>query len=187
MDLTPISLLERLRRPGDEEAWSRFVELATPLLYSWAQGMGLQPQDRADLVQDVLAVLVQKLPEFSYDKEKSFRGWMRTIAMNKWRAKLRRTEAESLDATEGQVDEPASPESEVFWEQEYRDQLVAHAMEIMKSEFEPATWKACWEHVVSGRSAAEIGHELGLSPGAVYVAKSRVLRRLREELKGMME
>jgi RNA polymerase sigma-70 factor (ECF subfamily) len=94
----------------------------------------------------------------------------------------------SLDAGEATPDELAVEDaSEAFWEQEYRDQLVARAMQIMKADFQPATWRAAYEHIVSGRSAAEIAAELGTTAGAVYAAKIRVLRRLREELEGMME
>jgi RNA polymerase sigma-70 factor (ECF subfamily) len=82
MDKTPASLLHRLRQPNAVDAWPRFVELYTPLLYYWAKRLGLQQQDAADLVQDVFVLLVQKLPEFAYDRHKSFRGWLRTVTLN---------------------------------------------------------------------------------------------------------
>ena len=90
MNSTHSSLLERLRRPDDVEAWDRFVRLYTPLLFHWARGAGLRDPDAADLVQDVLVVLVRKLPEFHYDPRKSFRAWLRTVTLNKWRERLRR-------------------------------------------------------------------------------------------------
>src|SRR5687768_5078078 len=79
MNETSASLLERLRRPADAEAWSRFVELYTPVLFAWARGVGLQDADAADLVQDVLAGLLRSLPTFQYDPGKSFRAWLRTV------------------------------------------------------------------------------------------------------------
>jgi hypothetical protein len=82
---TPVSLLERLRSPDDAEAWSRFLALYTPLLYSLGRRVGLQDQDAADLVQKVLLVLVTALPTFAYDRLRSFRRWLRTVALNKWR------------------------------------------------------------------------------------------------------
>ena len=82
---TPASLLERLRQPADPAAWSRFVELYTPLLYGWARRVGLPEQDAADLVQDVFVQLVRKLPDFTYDRHKTFRGWLRAVTLNKWR------------------------------------------------------------------------------------------------------
>src|ERR1700733_6355797 len=85
MTQTPVSLLERLRQPGAQEAWDRFVEIYSPLIYAWSRRAGLQDQDAADLVQDVLLTLVQAMPTFVYDRHKSFRGWLRTITLNKWR------------------------------------------------------------------------------------------------------
>src|SRR5262245_11991856 len=93
MHTTSISLLERVRQPTEREAWTRFVELYTPLLYYWACRLGMQEPDAADLVQDVFTVLVQKLPSFSYDASKSFRSWLRTITYNKWRDFQRRRAA----------------------------------------------------------------------------------------------
>src|SRR5579871_5849244 len=87
---TPASLLERLRGPTDQAAWVRFTHLYTPLLFHWAGRLGLRPDDAADLVQDVLATLVRELPRFEYDRDRSFRGWLRTVTLNRWRNSLRR-------------------------------------------------------------------------------------------------
>ena len=76
MSKTPASLLDRLRRPAQPEAWRRFVELYTPLLYYWARCVGPASPEAADLVQDVFVVLLQKLPEFTYDRHRSFRAWL---------------------------------------------------------------------------------------------------------------
>lgn len=187
MDTTPVSLLERLREPNAEADWARFVTLATPLLKLWARALGLKGQDAEDLVQEVLVVLVEKLPDFAYDRDRSFRGWMRTIAVNKWRERQRRGAMLALDAIPWKPGDLAEDAEEMFWEREFREQLVKQALRIMKSDFQPTTWKACWEHVVSDRPAAEVAAELGITPGAVYIAKSRVLKRLREELQGWCE
>src|SRR5690349_11904006 len=76
MEDTPASLLERLRRPGDQAAWVRFVQLYTPLIFQWAHRLGVAEADAADLVQDIFATLVQKLPDFTYDRDRRFRGWL---------------------------------------------------------------------------------------------------------------
>jgi RNA polymerase sigma-70 factor (ECF subfamily) len=184
MHTTPVSLLERLRRPADQDAWERFVQLYTPLLYSWAHRRGLQDQDAADLVQDVLLILVRKLPEFAYDRHKSFRGWLRTILLNRWRNRQRLPPAEPLQ----DIADPAGPDvAEMFAETEYRRRLVERALELMRTDFEPVTWKAFWEFHVAGRAAAEVAAELGLRPGSVYMAKARVLQRLREERDGLLD
>ena len=188
MNTTSVSLLQRLGQPGEQESWRRFVHLYTPLLYYWGRRVGLPPDEAADLVQDVLLVVVEKLPHFEYDAQRSFRGWLRTITLNKWRARCRRHAAAPpiepdpnfSDLTDG---EPV----DAFAEQEYRRWLVQRALEVMREEFETTTWTACWEFVVSGRSAAEVATDLGVSVDVVYAAKSRVLRRLRQELDGLLD
>src|ERR1700683_2286714 len=91
MYTTPVSLLQRLRQSGEPQDWRRLVELYTPFLAAWAHRLGARSADADDLVQDVLTTLVQKLPEFAYDPNKSFRGWLLTIARNRWRDQLRRS------------------------------------------------------------------------------------------------
>jgi RNA polymerase sigma-70 factor (ECF subfamily) len=184
---TSASLLERLKRPAQEQAWARFVELYTPLLYGWARRSGCPEADAADLVQEVLTLLVRKLPEFSYDRHKSFRAWLRTVAHNCWN-NLRRRAVLPRAATTPDLDAlPAPDPSDPFWETEYRQRLVARALSLMQADFEPTTWKACWEYVVAGRPAAQVARELGIRTGTVYAAKSRVLSRLRQELAGLLD
>ena len=183
---TPASLLERLREPHSQQAWTRFVQLYTPLLYHWARRLGLHEPDAADLVQDVLVLLVRKLPEFTYDYNKSFRAWLRTVMRNCWRNRRRRVEL-PREVHPPDLDGLADSAAEdVLSETEYRQWLVGRALELMQAEFQATTWKACWECVVSGRSAAVVADELGISIGAVYVAKSRVLSRLRQELTDLL-
>jgi RNA polymerase sigma-70 factor (ECF subfamily) len=150
--------------------------------------MGLQNADAADLVQDVFAILLQKFPEFSYDQNKSFRSWLRTVTMNRWHDNLRR-KATALRAAgpAGLEDVAVPPDAEALWDKEYRDYLVNRVAELMKAEFQPTTWQAFWSLTVEGKSGAEVAATLGLSIEAVYTAKSRVLRRLRQELDGMLE
>lgn len=87
---TSASLLERLRSPDQGLAWERFVSLYTPLLYHWACRTGCREAEAADLVQEVLTLLVRKLPEFRYDRNRTFRGWLRVVAENCWRNLHRR-------------------------------------------------------------------------------------------------
>jgi RNA polymerase sigma-70 factor (ECF subfamily) len=182
---TPGTLLERLSTNPDEGSWGRFVELYTPLLLSYVRRLGLRQPDDADFVQEVFMHLVNKLPAFVYDSKRSFRGWLRTVTHNLWRNR-RRMPAELLP---GAVDLDGVPaaQAEAFWEVDYRRHLVDQALAIMQGEFQPTSWKACWEVVVHGRSAEEVGSELGLSAGAVRVAKFRVLNRLRRELDGLLD
>jgi RNA polymerase sigma-70 factor, ECF subfamily len=184
MQTTSASLLLQLRQPAREAAWGRFVRLYTPLLHGWACRMGLQEADAADLVQDVFIVLVKKLPDFSYERCKSFRGWLRVIVRNKWRERLRRA-ALPIDAGHG-LDQLPGPDGEAFWESDYREHLIGLALRIVQQDFQPTTWQAFWEHVVKNKPARQVSEELGLTCGAVYAAKVRILARLREELDDTM-
>src|SRR5271166_2612483 len=188
MTKTPSSLLDRLRQPFDPEAWARFVALYAPLIYSWGRGAGLQESDAADLAQEVFVTLLNVLPTFTYDRHKSFRRWLRTVTLNKWR-KTRKQPANRMVGGQG-VDLEALVEAEdvpAFWETEYRQHLARRALRIMQGDFEDKTWKACWEMVVGDRPAAEVAVDLGLTVGAVYAAKFRVLNRLRRELDGLLD
>jgi RNA polymerase sigma-70 factor (ECF subfamily) len=185
MHTTSQSLLDRLKLPAAEAAWRRFADLYAPLFYYWARRLSLQEQDAADLVQEVFAVLLQKMPAFSYDRDKSFRGWLRTVFHNKWRERHRRA---VRPAAGGSVlDDLPDAAGDDLSEAEFQRHLAIRAMELMQSEFQPVTWKACWEHVVGDRPAADVARELGITVNAVYLAKSRVLRRLRQEFAGMLE
>jgi RNA polymerase sigma-70 factor (ECF subfamily) len=185
MHSTPVSLLERLRRPGDEASWARFVDLYTPLLLHWARRTGLKEPDAADLIQEVFQILVQKLPGFAYDRNRSFRGWLHTVLLNQWRTGLRRRTEQPLD--DGDADRVEAADQDGFIEKEYRDYLISRALQVMETDFQPSTWQACWQHVACNKPAATVAAELGITVRAVYLAKARVLRRLREELDGLCD
>lgn len=186
MDDTSPSLLHRLQHGTDAAGWERFVRLYTPLLLAWAKRAGVPDADAPDLVQDVFAVLWQKLPAFRYDPARGrFRGWLRTVTLNRWRELARRRTVPTAGG-DGLHDVPA-PDSEAFWEVEYRTRLVGRATAILQADFQPATWRAFWRVVVDGHPAADVAAELGLTVGAVHAARFRVLARLRQELAGLLE
>jgi RNA polymerase sigma-70 factor (ECF subfamily) len=184
---TSLSLLQQLRRSGDARAWQRFVELYTPLLFRWGKRLGLQDQDAADLAQDVLILLVQKLPEFEYDRQRSFRAWLWTVTQNKWRENRRRLRSVQANPSDALAELADSDPALVQVQAEYDQYLAARALQIMRSEFQPTTWQACWEVVARGRPVAEVAAELHMSVGAVYVARSRVLQRVRQVLHELQE
>src|SRR5262245_39367910 len=185
---TSISLLERLREPNNPRDWDRLVELYQPLLLTWAKRAGLQDADAADLVQEVFALLHRKLPEFRYDPGRSFRAWLRTVTLNLWRGRQRKASVRSETTPLEKLAEPevADPAAD-FWEADFNKHLARRALEIMRAEFQPATWKAFWEVVVEERSPEEVAKELGMSTGAIYAARHRVKTRLKEELAGLMD
>ena len=190
MDTTPVSLLERLRRPDDPEAWPRFVALAAPFLFDVARRFGLQDADAADVVQDVFAVLAEKLPAFRYEPSQSFRSWLRTVLLNRCRDRRRRLAASVVAPPGRPLPDVAVPDpAEVFADDEYRRASggTSRALRLIQAEFPEKTWRACWEQVVSDRPAAEVARELGITLNMAYLARSRVLARLRQELAGLVE
>lgn len=186
MNTTPVSLLEQLRRSPDEAAWVRFVDLYSPLLFGWARQAGLNEADASDLVQDVFVILLRELPRFEYDPARSFRAWLKTVVLNRWRNQIKRQAHAPAHPGDAFLAGVHAPVDGLFEEQEYRRQLLRRALELLRDEFQPATWKAFHEHGRNGRPAAEVAAELGMTVGAVYAAKCRVLGRLREHLRGFL-
>jgi RNA polymerase sigma-70 factor (ECF subfamily) len=187
MDRTPPSLLIRLRQPAEQaEAWARFVELYGPLLLYWVRRC-VPEQDAHDVVQQVFARLVEKLPQFQYQPGRRFRGWLYTITRHCLVDHLRRRVKQPAVGAAA-LDDVAVPDPiDEIEDAEYRQMLVRRALEVMQAEFARTTWKACWLVAVEGKTGAEAAAALGISENAVYVARSRVLRRLREELEGLLD
>ena len=181
---TQPSLLVRLRDAGDASAWSQFVDIYAPLIYDFARRRGLQDADAADLTQEVLAAVSQGIRRFDYDPRRgSFRGWLFTVVVNKVRtlgARLGRQEHGS-GATTAQLrlqEVPATDNEE--WDRELRQRLFAWAAQQVQADVEEKTWQAFWQTSVQGVRPQEVAKKLGLSVATVYMAKSRVLARLKE-------
>ncbi len=189
MSTTSITLLDQLCRGSTPEAWQRLVDIYSPILLRYAVSRGVHRDAAADLIQDVFVVLVEKLPTFEYQQGGGFRRWLFTILLNKWRDRARAAARVPVVSVGNHLPEPPANDdsADTLGEAEYRQQVVALAVDLMKSEFEPATWKACWEHGVLGRPAAEVAAELGVTVNAVYLSTSRVLRRLRGSLRGLLD
>ena len=161
LSITPASLLQRLRASNPAEAWVQFVELYSLLLFYWARQAKLQEADAADMVQEVIAILVRELPSFEYDRARGVRRWLRTVAVNKWRETMRRKQVDPARSRgELAVEIEAPADADPFWEREYRQIVTRRLLEVMKTDFEPSTWQACWETTVEGHSAADVGREL---------------------------
>lgn len=188
MPITSQSLLCRLRSRADPAAWTRFVELYTPLLVHWAKRFGLQDHDVADLTQDVFSLLLDKLPLFQYDPNKRFRSWLRVVAHRRWFETYRRRVPMPIGAGD-----EATPlrellsRDEPFWEHEYRQLVAIRALSLIKTSFQEKTWLACWKVVVLGEPAHQVAADLGLTVGAVYTAKCRVLKLLRQEFGDLLD
>ena len=182
------SLLLRIRNSDDRQAWSQFVEVYAPVVYRFARRRGLQDADAADVTQNVLRAVAGAAPRLDYDRTRgSFRGWLYTVSRNKLNSFLASERRQARGGGDPSVqrlleNQPAPAEDVDLWQQEYERGLFAWAADVVRGTFQEPTWKAFWETAVEGRSAREVAVETGMSPGAVYIAKSRVLARLRERI-----
>jgi RNA polymerase sigma-70 factor (ECF subfamily) len=189
--LTRASLLLQIRDGGNQDAWHEFIKLYGPVVYGFARKRGLQDADAADLMQDVMRSVSSAIGKLDYDRNQgTFRGWLFTITRNKifnfLSARRIRPQGSGDTTTNRLLDShPDANDGSETWEMEYQRRLAAIAMERVKGEFQANTWRAFWLTAVEGLAAADAAREVGLSPGAIYVAKSRVLARLKEEVDTM--
>ena len=191
---TRASLLVRLKDGRDQEAWREFMQVYAPVVYGFARKRGLQDADAADVMQEVLRSVAAAAGRLEYDpKRGTFRGWLFTVTRNKLYNHLdgrRRHPRGSGDSgMQERLEEQAAPAEDGTdeWDRAYERRLSALAMERVRGEFQESTWRAFWLTAVDGKSAKEAGAAVSLSAGAVYVAKSRVLARLRLEVARMQE
>jgi len=188
---TSSSLLQRAKQQ-DPVAWERIAQLYTPRIYQICRQAGLHTSDAADVTQEVFRSVSVSLSKFRKEHSgDSFRGWLWTITRNKIRDHFRNmakrpnaTGGSSLQEQFQQLPE-APPLEDDDRAGEMRSSLLRRAMEIMQTDFEETTWQAFWLTAVEQQPAADVSDILGIKVPAVYMAKSRVLRRLREELDGM--
>ena len=188
MHSTPLSLLERLRRNDDPDAWRRFVELYSPLLFEWSRRNRVPESEADDLVQNVLVRLIQQMPVFKSRPGGSFRAWLFTVLRNSWLDQCRIKKRQPIVARGISPDEQAGidPIAELT-EVEYRGYLLRRSLRVVQTDFPETTWRAFWLHVVDGLPAADVAEIAGITPNAVYLARGRILKRLREELAGILE
>jgi RNA polymerase sigma-70 factor (ECF subfamily) len=187
---TSLSLLARASA-NDPAGWRQLVQVYSPLMFFWARRYGLRDSDSADVVQDVWQSVLGALPRFHRGEHTGgFRAWLWTITRNKLNDhfRARAGKAEAAGGSEARECLENIAESEPLDESGAEDQgLLQRTLELIRGEFEERTWRAFWRLTVENRSAADVGQELGLTPNAVHQAKFRVLRRLREEMAGLIE
>jgi RNA polymerase sigma-70 factor (ECF subfamily) len=177
-------LLVRLRDAQDVEAWRQFVSLYAPLIYRYVRRHRLQDADAADVTQEVLRAVSDALGRFTYDPGRgSFHGWLLTVAHHKLCDFLTRRQRQaqgSGDTTANELLQEIPAPQEEEWNQEYHQRLFAWAAEQARGEFKEATWQAFWRTAVEGQPAGCVANSLGISAGAVYIAKSRVQARIKQ-------
>jgi RNA polymerase sigma factor (sigma-70 family) len=193
MDETPAtrpSLLVRLRDPQDERAWGEFLEIYAPLVRQLARRKGFQDADADDLAQEVFRAVAAAIDRWDPDPSKgSFRGWLFRIARNLMinalggqRRHVRGTGDTDANTRLGEQPAPLDEDSAIF-EAEYMRQIFGWAVERVRDEFREANWQAFWQTGVEGKEAGAVAAELGMSVGAVYKSKSRIMARLREVIR----
>lgn len=185
-DATRPSLLSRIRDPRDDDAWATFVETYAPLVYRYCRRRGLQDSDVADVAQEVMAQVARSAREFRYEPGRGrFRDWLGAVTRSKLANHLRarrRAAPGGLVEPEGDPEHAPAGAPDPEWAVEFNAHVLRTALERARPHFEPATWRAFALTWLDGRPAAEAAREVGVPIDAVYVAKSRVLRRLREEV-----
>ena len=186
---TRASLLIRLRQPGNQEAWREFASLYEPLIYRLAARKGFQHADAQDLLQEVLVAIARGIDRLEIGEDKGrFRGWLSRISRNlivNALEKRQRTVVGSGDSDicERLAQEPAlDDQAQTAYILEFRRELFHWAARGIRAEFQPATWNLFWRTSVEGEPIAETARELGLSLGAAYAARCRVLARLRKKI-----
>jgi RNA polymerase sigma-70 factor (ECF subfamily) len=199
MDLPPAtraSLIVKLRDPCDETAWSEFVALYEPLVYRLARKKGLQDADARDVCQDVFKAVAHAVDRWEPGRG-SFRGWLSRITRNLLINFLTRGQyqprgsgatsvMERLDAQPA-PDPSASASASALFDIEYRRRLFLRAAELVRNEFTPTTWQAFRQTAIEDRPPSQVALELGLSRGAVYIARSRVLARLKRKVQELAD
>lgn len=183
---TSQSLLDQARH-DDGEAWKRIYALYLPLVYKWCRKRGLNDLDTADVAQDVFAAVYAKLSTFEKVRaDQSFRAWLRTITENKVTDHYRRALRQPLLGNGVEIawdPEAPSPDSDSASTSDDDDEeqvfILRRCITMVRSEFEPRTWEAFWMVVVEEKPPALAAERLGMNRNAVYLAKSRVLNRLK--------
>jgi RNA polymerase sigma factor (sigma-70 family) len=190
---TPVSLLDRLQqRPADAD-WQRLVDLYTPLLRDWLSRYQAPRQEDDDLIQEILRCVVAKIPDFRRQRTGSFRRWLQVITANcvnhYWRKQGGKPAAAGGDDGElllAQLADPESPLDRTI-DAEHNHYVLRRLLQLIEPEFRPQTWQAFRRHVLDGAPPAVVAEELGVSVTAVLIARCRILKRLRQEARGLID
>jgi RNA polymerase sigma-70 factor (ECF subfamily) len=190
---TSLSLLDRLAATPTDDDWRRLLELYQPLLRAWMTRSGVRPSDIDDLTQEVLRVVFLEVGRFEWRGQGAFRAWLRAILVNQirnyFRACRHRPTATGDTDFLRTLNDLEAPESELsrLWDREHDEYVTTSLLRRVQGDFAPATWRAFQRHALEGAPAAQVAEELGLSLNSVLLAKSRVFKRVREELAGLVE
>jgi RNA polymerase sigma-70 factor (ECF subfamily) len=184
---TSISLLDRLKIAGPKATdWQRLQGIYLPLIQGWLRRVPGLSSAADDLAQEVLLVVIAELPQFERRRDGSFRAWLRTITANKARNYCKHRDRQptvGMDQAKEFLEQMADPDSDLAreWDREHDEYVMQKLLAAVKSDFNPNTWEAFRRLALDGLPAARVANELGMAENAVFLAKARVIRRLREE------
>ncbi len=182
------SLIVRLRDPADSDAWAQFVELYRPIMVRTALRSGLQRADADDLAQTVLVSVAGAVGRWEPSGRAKFRTWLKRITDNAILNALTRSKPDRASGTHenenliAEHPDRSGPASELL-KLEYRREILQWAAQRIRGEFSATTWRAFWLTAVEARPAEEVGRLLGRNRGGIYAARSRVMRRLLQEIR----
>lgn len=185
---TRVSLLIRIRDPADQAAWHEFVEIYRPTILRLARRKGMQEADAEDVTQQVLVSVAKAVEEREHDpKRAKFRTWLNRVAHNAILNALTRGRPDRGSGDSAMLtvlnrhESHIGPDSDLL-QLEYRREVFRWAARQVSKEFQPATWDAFWLTAVEGRDAEAVAKELSKNRGAIYAARSRVMRRIQEKV-----
>jgi RNA polymerase sigma factor (sigma-70 family) len=194
MNDTSLSLLHRLRQTSDSEAWNRLMDMYAPLLKRWLGRYGVQESDADDLMQEVLLAVSKDVSEFDHNgRTGAFRSWLKMILIHRlrnfWRMRGRRPQATGNSDVQQQIDQLEDPTSEMsaLWNRQHDEFVVRRLLIDTERLFAPKTWQAFLRQTLEGQRADQVAADLGMSLNAVFIAKSRVLNRLRQQADGLVD
>lgn len=187
---TSSSLLLRIRDPQDAKAWETFATTYAPLVYGFCRRRGLQGADADDVTQEVFSRLSRTIRGFQYEPARGrFRDWLGTVVHHEICRFLTRGRRHtgSGGGENAELEQPVADAVGPEWEEHFHTHILATALDQIRSQFEPQTWQAFELVWIRDRSSSSVAAELNMNVAAVYVAKSRVLRRLREKVLELSE
>lgn len=191
---TSLSLLDRLTNDPESNDWLRMLAIYRPLMLKKIASYPLLTEQAEDIVQETLVVLMQELPSFQRQRTGSFRAFLREILINQLRYALRRIRREPslalrINQLQDQIEELADPNSDSTsrFDLEHDQAVFQYATERVSKRVHAVNWQAFLRHAVAGEEASVVAKDLGISLNVVLLAKSRITRRIREEIHGMVD
>lgn len=190
---TPISLLQRLSRQPSEADWRRLLDIYSPIIERWLAGFGISHTDIDDVSQEVLKTLLKEIERFDHNGHTgAFRRWLRVTIVHRlkgfWRDRRSKAQLPTADSERvlTLMEDPAS-DPNLIWDREHDRHVASKLLEMVQTQFTNTTWQAFYKQVLEGEKASRVAEQLGISVNAAIIAKSRVLRALRQEAQGLID